>query len=289
LDREYRRQLNVSIHSEFPQGTRHVLLQRCEDCGLEHYDPPVAGSAAFYQALSRIAGYYCGRRWEFEETLRRLPPDPDLVDVGCGDGVFLAMVSGSRKRGLELNPEAVARARGRGLNVKEGLLGDLQNESTDILTLFQVLEHVPRPHEVLQEAARVLRPGGQLYVAVPNNDGWMGNAPHDVLNAPPHHPLRWRVEALRNIARIAPFRVEEILEEPLAPEHVFKYRQAQFRSSIGRLLGRRLPLYDVDAGGRWIRRLSSAWAMAAARLVPQPRGGPGSGASLLAILRKTTP
>lgn len=288
LEHEYRRQLGVSILAEFAPGTTEILLRRCRGCGLEYYDPGVAGSAAFYAALSRNEQYYSTTRWEFTETLRRLPQEPDrveVVDVGCGDGFFLSLVPGKRKRGLELNPAAVQRARAKGLDVREGLLSDLPEQSADVITLFQVLEHVPRPVEVLRDAARALRPGGRLFIAVPNNDGYMGYTQHDVLNAPPHHPLRWRGEALRYVERVTPFALEELLAEPLAPEHLFNYRRARFVRGVSRLLGGRPLRYRVSPFTVFVRKLANAWTLASLRVTKARPSEPGSGASSLAIYR----
>lgn len=286
LDHEYRRQYRVAIGGEFPAGSEALELRRCLGCGLEFYRPGPAGSADFYAALGRSQVYYSSTRWEFGEALRRLPPEPDLVDVGCGDGVFLSLVGGTRKRGLELNPDAVRRARERGLDVREGLLPVLADGSAEYLTMFQVLEHVERPVEVLAETARVLRPGGRLMVAVPNNDAFIGHALHDPLNAPPHHPLRWRAEALRHVPKVAPYDLEELLEEPLAPEHLYNYRRTRFVQALDRVAGRRLPRMRVGGGMSMLRRVANLWTLVSLRVAPRGPSAAGTGFSLLAIYRR---
>lgn len=286
LDHEYRRQLGVTVLDEFPAGRAGLELVRCDRCGLEHYAGGVAGSAQFYAAIARSQQYYSTTRWEFAETLKRLPAEPDLVDIGCGDGCFLSLVSGSRKRGLELNPVAVEKARARGLDVREGLLPVLPDASADVLTMFQVLEHVSEPAAVLKDTARVLRPGGLLVVAVPNNDAYIGRALQDPLNAPPHHPLRWRAPALRYVPEVAPYRLEELLLEPLAAEHLYSYRRTRFVDGMDRLLGRRLPRYRVSAGTTLLRRVANVWTRLSMVVSPRGPGAPGTGFSLLAFFRR---
>ncbi|MBI4564542.1 MAG: class I SAM-dependent methyltransferase [Planctomycetes bacterium] len=95
-----------------------------------------------------------------------------LLDVGCGRGADLLTLKerGWSVRGVETNPLAVERARGAGLDVRQGTLFEagLESGSADLLTFFHVLEHVPAPLATLLEARRILAPGGLLLVQVPN-------------------------------------------------------------------------------------------------------------------------
>lgn len=286
LDHEYRRQLGLGVLDQFAPSTRDLRLWRCASCGLEHFQPLVAGSSGFYAALGRAQQYYSTTRWEFTETVRRLPPDPDLLDVGCGDGFFLSMVSGTRRRGIEFNPDAAQRARDKGLQVALTRLEDVPAASADQVTLFQVLEHTPDPRGFLAAAARVLRPGGRLFVAVPNNDTWVGEGPSNPLNAPPHHPLRWRAEALRYAARLVDLRLEELLAEPLAPEHLYAYRRTRFLSGLGRLFGWQPPRYRLTTTSVALRKVANLWTEVSVRLAPGCPKTPGTGHSCLAIYRK---
>lgn len=94
------------------------------------------------------------------------------LDVGCGRGRTLRalMEAGWTVVGVEIDPASAAEARARGLTVHEGALEDqrFDDASFDLVTLFRVLEEMPRPHETLREIHRILRPGGRLIVSVPN-------------------------------------------------------------------------------------------------------------------------
>lgn len=286
LDHEYRRQMGVSVLEEFGSGVTELVLMRCGTCGLEWFRPTIAGSAGFYERLGVNEQYYSTTRWEFTETLRRLPADPDLIDVGCGDGFFLNLVPGARRRGIEYNPDAARRAREKGLPVEETRIEALPASSADTVTLFQVLEHVPRPREVLSALERVLRPGGRLFVAVPNNDGWVGRAPANPLNAPPHHPLRWRSEALRHVPRLTGLGLEDLVEEPLAPEHRLHYRRARALERMAGLLGWEMPRYGVSPAAVAARKVATLWATLSLRLRATEDAGVAPGHSLLAVYRK---
>lgn len=286
LDGEYRRQLGVSVVEEFAAGLSALQLYRCELCGLEYFDPLVAGSSGFYARLGGDRQYYSKTRWEFTETWRRLDENPDLIDVGCGDGFFLQSVKGTRRRGIEYNPDAARRAREAGLAVEECLVEDLPAESAEVVTLFQVLEHVTQPRDVLRSVERVLRPGGRLFVAVPNNDGWVGRAPCNPLNAPPHHPLRWRGQALRWVPRETGLILEELMEEPLAPEHLHPYRRARFLRWMAASLGGELPRYGAGSRSVWLRRMATVATEISLRCSRRLPGQPGTGHSIMAVYRK---
>ena len=96
----------------------------------------------------------------------------EVLDVGCGLGQFVEVAnrSGWIAEGLELSREAVNFARRQGLAVQEldFLSGTIQPNSYDLVTLFEVIEHVPNPAEVLYRAGEVVRSGGLVYLTTPN-------------------------------------------------------------------------------------------------------------------------
>jgi 2-polyprenyl-3-methyl-5-hydroxy-6-metoxy-1,4-benzoquinol methylase len=95
-----------------------------------------------------------------------------LLDVGCGNGDFLekAKDAGWDGVGVDPDPNAVITAQGRGLDVREGLVDVINEESGDfdVVTLSQVIEHVHDPEELLSAVFRQLKSNGMLYIDTPN-------------------------------------------------------------------------------------------------------------------------
>jgi len=286
LSAEYRRQFGVDPGPEFDPGLKELSLLRCGHCGLEFFQPVVCGSASFYARLSEAQTYYSTTRWEFAEAVRLIDPQASVVDVGCGDGHFLSLLPQKTKLGLELNPSAAAKAAARGLDVRMEKLENLPEASVDVVTLFQVLEHVPDPIRTLADALRVLRPGGTLLAAVPNNDGFIGVAIFEPLNFPPHHTLRWTGAALRYLPAVLPLALEQLSEEPLAPEHVFTYRRTLVTQAFARCLGRRLPIMRCSVPMVLLRKFANLLTMISMRFDPAPPRRTAVGHSYLALYRK---
>ena len=114
-------------------------------------------------ALSRIGKY--------------VAPPARLLDFGCGWGFFLGVAreQGWTIHGLEPLPGHALYTRGKvGAEVVTDILRDdtYPDDQFDLITAFQVFEHLPDPAGDLGRLCRALRPGGFLLVEVPNIDTW---------------------------------------------------------------------------------------------------------------------
>jgi SAM-dependent methyltransferase len=216
--------------------TRLVELFRCEDCEFEFFDPALGGSEEFYRVLER-PGYYSPQRVEFGDAVRfaKRRKLRRILDVGCGDGAFLdgAAAAGLDVTGLELNRVAAAKATAKGHRILPVLLQELRAQDImggfDLVTLFQVLEHLGNPKEAILAAKGLLAQGGCIAVAVPSAEGINRLAPNSPYDCPPHHVSRWRRRDLHFLAKQCGLRV---IHEPHFPlfgsdiEHVWSIRKA---------------------------------------------------------------
>jgi SAM-dependent methyltransferase len=94
-----------------------------------------------------------------------------ILDVGCGTGTMLTyLASYGRAQGVDIDEEAVGYCHERGVkDVRLGAAADLpfDNDSFDLVTALDVVEHLDDDAAALREMGRVLRPGGYLLVTVP--------------------------------------------------------------------------------------------------------------------------
>ena len=138
-----------------------------------------------------------------------------LMDYGCGAGAFAAQMRerGWNAIGMDFSPHAAATARAQyGLRVIEGTLPhpSVAKESLDAITLRMVLEHVHDPNALLRAASETLRPGGWMYICVPNLAAWgfraFGGAWFPLRL--PWHLLHFTEETLRHAVEQAGLAVE---------------------------------------------------------------------------------
>jgi 2-polyprenyl-3-methyl-5-hydroxy-6-metoxy-1,4-benzoquinol methylase len=159
-----------------PGYGRHHTIVQCKQCGLVYTNPRLDGSQILdsYQAVEDplYLEERDGRVLTFERHLRpleklKLPPGK-LLDVGAYTGVFVEIAAqhGWEAWGVEPSRWAVEQARAQGLRIIEGTLATsgLAEASIDVVTMWDVIEHLTDPFAEIQQAYRLLKPGGLLAV-----------------------------------------------------------------------------------------------------------------------------
>jgi len=253
----------------------HALVQ-CANCTLLYVGADPAGidfdalyGQAYYTGGSAAVfadyvGQQAARRAHARRklaVLRHLPPriprHGRLLDVGCAAGFFL--VEAARHydaQGVELSTWSSAFARERlQLKVFTGTLQQAQLPSAhfNVITLWDVIEHVPDPIALLAACRRMLRPGGRVVVVTPN----MASLGRRVLGTkwylgwgPPWHLLLFDPTTIRAVATHAGLRVAAIHTSA---------RKARLGWTVNRLLKQHRSIPDFPAQHRssWPLRLEA--------------------------------
>ena len=144
---------------------------RPEDMG-RHY------SEDYHQTIVTGAEHTGAKRWQtHREVIAKYKDDGAILDIGCSSGSFLAsMRSGKWKLyGIEMDRPTAERARAN--SGAEVFVGDVMDapyppDSFDVITGFDLLEHVYHPREFLERVLTWLRPGGIVFARLPNIDSW---------------------------------------------------------------------------------------------------------------------
>lgn len=200
-------------------------IARCAACGMRFVSPRPDEAALLELYTGRGTNPFMDPRFEsFESELPGLTslvkriqarlPAGRLLELGCGRGDLLrvAREAGFEAEGSDLYGGAVPEA--EGVRLHDGFLRDLAfpAESFDGVITRNTLEHLTVPAVELREIHRVLRPGGILYVKVPNarwEDGPLCRLafgrPH--VFDPPWHLNHFRPSDLARLLQRVGFRV----------------------------------------------------------------------------------
>jgi 2-polyprenyl-3-methyl-5-hydroxy-6-metoxy-1,4-benzoquinol methylase len=168
-------------------------VMQCRRCGYRFTNPrpSQAEIAAAYSAPAQYDGWLAqdagreimwSRRWAL---VKQFAKGKRLLDVGAGIGTFLAHAhaDGWDVTGTEISRSAIGIARERyGIALIEGQLEDIPTAGQfDLVTMWHVLEHLPSPSHAVTQCRDLLKTGGLMVVAVPNDSD-----------------ARWRFQRLKN-------------------------------------------------------------------------------------------
>jgi len=164
--------LDCGLLRQNPRPTRETIMF-CYPPGYEPYSIAIDDEPSIIRKIDRRYGLIKRRR-----AVERLCSGGKLLDVGCATGNFLYEMARSGRwdvEGIEPNEYAAIYGRKRfGLKIHIGDLMtlDLPEKSYDVITMWDVFEHLHDPMENLKIIARLLKPGGWFIFSIPNLSSW---------------------------------------------------------------------------------------------------------------------
>lgn len=201
------------------QGDECEVLQ-CSQCGFGFGYPFVGGDEEFYGILHEQKDYPAWR-WDYDVAMREGIEKFDggrVLDIGAGVGMFLRGL-GDRWEGYAVEGSEVTRTELEALGIK--VFRDLSEGAHfnagafQVVTLFQVLEHIAEFNLVLRLCRQLLAPGGRLVVTVPDGEAMIRQERvtgcHDM---PPNHINKWTPDSLARVLRQAGFECSQPIYEP---------------------------------------------------------------------------
>lgn len=156
---------------------QEAYLVSCLDCSFvfSQRKPTEEELMRYYQSYPRdtaLSPITRGRYLALIDYLEKYRKTNNLLDVGCGDGHFLEVAKdkGWKVYGTEFTDEAMSVGEKRGIVMRKGRLKEISFEPKffDVITSFEVLEHIDDPQDEAKAMYAALRSGGGCYITTPN-------------------------------------------------------------------------------------------------------------------------
>lgn len=164
---------NCGVVSVYPQLSNEEIEKYYPEEYIS-YPIPIEKETSKLKRLDRQYGVFKRRRKVERYTKKKAGR---ILDIGCATGVFLNEMKahGWECYGIEPSVYASDIAKNQlGLNVLNGYLDDVQFDDHyfDVITLWDVFEHLANPNKTLRIIKRILKPDGTLVITMPNIDSW---------------------------------------------------------------------------------------------------------------------
>jgi len=169
--------LCASVSLKKLKGYEEHYLVKCQSCKFVFCEPiPTERELEkHYENYGRndyLSPLTIKRYHEILDSFEPYRKTNKLIDVGCGIGYFLeeAKKRGWEVYGTEFTDEAIEICSKKGIKMNKGVLNpnNYDSQEFDVITSFEVIEHINNPQEELANFYKILRKGGLVYCTTPN-------------------------------------------------------------------------------------------------------------------------
>jgi SAM-dependent methyltransferase len=197
----------------------------CEACHTQYWFPVEHAGKHFYETSETYNIVKRNPAWYHRQFLNHPPlAQGRLLDVGCGQGEFLtaAKEKGFDVYGIDIAPRNIEFIKTR-RDIQTVVCGKIEDNiealgKFDVVTLFEVLEHVESPATLLESIKKLLNPGGYFIMSTPNRKRFGGAS--ESWDFPPNHLFRWDGASLSMLIERAGYRVEKIKEQVVGRDYI---------------------------------------------------------------------
>lgn len=187
-----------------------AFLVKCCNCGFvfsnkKPSEQELINHYKNYPNETQISDITIKRYNELLNKFEKFRRNNNILDVGCGDGFFLDQ---AKKRnwnvyGTEFREQAVKKCSEKGINMKQGKLSSLNYtpDFFDVITSFEVIEHINNPTEEISAFNKILRQGGAVYITTPNFNSLSRHVLGNKWNVIeyPEHLCYYTISTLKNL------------------------------------------------------------------------------------------
>jgi 2-polyprenyl-3-methyl-5-hydroxy-6-metoxy-1,4-benzoquinol methylase len=186
-------------------------LFKCTNCKAEFCHPFKCPSLDFYTNATDVASIYRHTKinmWPNQHPINNSKNVIDgktksILDIGCGNGMFaeFANTHGFNYVGIDIDKSSLEIARKRNLKnctfietTLEDFIKSNPNQKFDIVSMFEVFEHIDNPIETLNKIENILNPNGLFLGSIPNEKRFFAKKLNLNFALPPYHLNYWTKE-----------------------------------------------------------------------------------------------
>ncbi len=195
-------------------------LYKCPECESITAEPMLSAPPDWYAYIGEQYGW----RWEFSRFLNditSLSISEKILEVGCGEGIILQKLKElgfSSVHGIDINENAIKKAKGKGINAYPMRLNDFVRKFPELtfnaIAFFHLLEHLENPYDFLVCVNSILKDRGFIFLSIPNPNRFNLLIKREEWDYTPHKLIRFSQKVIKTLLERTGFRILKIEEEP---------------------------------------------------------------------------